>query len=150
MPSALTSPCNPVRLRPLQVPVDCIYETAQLPVRGSCRRCRILADLGNSRSGHCTRMGARRRGLSLAEGEVDHGNLGMGDSATRLGELCLAGGADDSTQGSVRVTPRGRDGNHPLSGRAGFVLFRILDFIFLWSIQTSMAHGSASVRGGAG
>lgn len=82
-----------------------IYETAELPSGDPCSCRWILADLGDSCSGRCARMDARRGGFSLAEGGVDHRNLGVDDVVTRAGKLCLAGGVDDSTRGPVRIAP---------------------------------------------
>ena len=82
-----------------------IYETAELPSGDPCSCRWILADLGDSCSGRCARMDARRGGFSLAEGGVDHRNLGMGDVVTRARKLCVADGVDDSTQGPVRIAP---------------------------------------------
>mgnify|MGYP003507343933 CR=1 FL=1 len=82
-----------------------IYETAELPSGDPRSRCRILADLGNSCSGRCARMGAPRGDLSLAEGRVDYRDLGMGDVVAWAGKLCMAGGIDDSAQGPVGIAP---------------------------------------------
>ena len=125
--------------------VACNYETAELFSGDPRRQYRILADLGNGCSGRGARMGGCRGGLSLAESHVDHRNLGVGDPVAWAGKLCLASGVDDSTQGPIRVPPRSRDGYHPLRGCTGSVLFRILDFIFLWPVQTSLANRSTVV-----
>lgn len=127
--------------------VASLYEIAELPSGDPRSRHWILVDLGNSCSGRCVGMGTRRRGFSLAEGEVDRRNLGVGDPVAWAGKLCVAGDVDDSTQGSVRVASRGRDGKHPLRSRARSVLFSILDFIFLRAVQPSLANGAAIVRG---
>ena len=90
------------------------------------------------RNGPCDRrgwMGSERWAFLMVHDGVNCGTMGMGYLVARPRKLCLAVGVDDSIQRPGRITSRIRDGDDPFSRRAGSLLIRILDFVFLRPIQ---------------
>ena len=80
-------------------------------------------------------MGLGCKRISVVEGEIRDGGVGMGDAHTGLGEFCLAAAAYDSAQSRDRSPLAGRNGGDALGYHHGSVLLRVLAVFFLRLVQ---------------